>query len=164
MAFHVLEDMTASVEVIVFPDTFAQCSHLLGSEQPLIVQGTVQVNERGANLIADSVLPLAEAMEQCAEKAVIRLRSERLGRPQLDALKDLFYQFHGTMPVKLTLHFDGRGEADVEPHPDLRVRPCPEFCQRVQEQFGRDCLSVQMRKPEARKRKSEGGGDRSHQR
>jgi DNA polymerase III alpha subunit len=164
MAFTVLEDMTASVEVIVFPDTFAQCSHLLGSEQPLIVQGAVQVNERGANLIADSVLPLNEAMEQFAEKAVIRLRSDRIGRPQLTALKDLFYQFHGTMPVKLTLHFDGRGEADVEPHPDLRVRPCPEFCQRVQEQFGRDCLFMQIRKPEARKRKSEGSGDRFHQR
>jgi DNA polymerase-3 subunit alpha len=97
MAFIVLEDMTASTEVIVFPETFAQCSHLLGSEQPLIVQGTVQVNERGANLIADSVLPLNEAMETLAEKAVIRLRSDRIGRSQLDALKDLFYQFHGTL-------------------------------------------------------------------
>jgi DNA polymerase-3 subunit alpha len=164
MAFTVLEDMTASVEVIVFPDTFAQCSHLLGSEQPLIVQGSVQVSERGANIIADSVLPLNEALEQLMEKAVIRLRSDRVGRPQLTALKDLFYQFHGAMPVKLTLHFDGRGEADIEPHPDLRVRPCPEFFRLVRTQFGKDCLIVQTKKAEARKRKSEGSGDRSHQR
>ena len=66
--------------------------------------------------------------------------------------------------VKLTLHFDGRGEADIEPHPDLRVRPCPEFFRQVRTQCGRDCLSVQMRKAEARKRKSEGDGGHFKQR
>jgi DNA polymerase-3 subunit alpha len=139
MAFTVLEDMTASVEVVVFPETFARCSHLLGSEQPLIVQGSVQVSERGANIIADSVLPLNEALEQLTEKAVIRLRSDRVGRPQLTALKDLFYQFHGTVPIKITLHFDGRGEADIEPHPDMAVRPCADFFRQLRQQFGRDC-------------------------
>ena len=160
MAFTVLEDMTASVEVVVFPETFARCSHLLGSEQPLIVQGSVQVSERGANIIADSVLPLNEALEQLMEKAVIRLRSDRVGRPQLTALKDLLYQFHGTLPIKITLHFDGRGEADIEPHPDMAVRPCADFFQQLRQQFGRDCLVVQIRKAEARKRKSEAGRER----
>uniref|UniRef100_UPI004056A48C DNA polymerase III subunit alpha n=1 Tax=Candidatus Electronema sp. TaxID=2698783 RepID=UPI004056A48C len=160
MAFTVLEDMTASVEVVVFPETFARCSHLLGSEQPLIVQGTVQVSERGANIIADSVLPLNEALEQLMEKAVIRLRSDRVGRPQLTALKDLLYQFHGTLPIKITLHFDGRGEADIEPHPDMAVRPCADFFQQLRQQFGKDCLIVQTKKAEARKRKSEGGRER----
>jgi DNA polymerase-3 subunit alpha len=163
MAFTVLEDMTASVEVVVFPDTFARCGHLLGSEEPLIVQGSVQVSERGANIIADDILPLAQAMEKFASKAVITLPAAKATRPLLNELKTLLYQFHGTVPVKLTLHFDGRGEADIEPHHDLKVRPCPEFCQRVQATFGRRSLSMQMQRPEARKRKSEGGRDRSHQ-
>ncbi|MGR0481184.1 MAG: OB-fold nucleic acid binding domain-containing protein [Candidatus Electronema sp. V4] len=89
MAFTVLEDMTASVEVVVFPETFAGCSHLLGSEQPLIVQGSVQVSERGANIIADEVLPLHEAMEKFAEKAVIKIQAARTSRSQLTALKEL---------------------------------------------------------------------------
>ncbi|MGR0481195.1 MAG: hypothetical protein ACTFAL_07270 [Candidatus Electronema sp. V4] len=76
----------------------------------------------------------------------------------------MFYQFHGTLPVKITLHFDGRGEADIEPGPDLKVRPCPEFCQRVQDCVGPHCLKMPMQKAEARRKKSEGGGDRSYQR
>jgi DNA polymerase-3 subunit alpha len=123
----------------------------------------VQVSERGANIIADDILPLAQAMEKFASKAVITLPAAKATRPLLNELKTLLYQFHGTVPVKLTLHFDGRGEADIEPHHDLKVRPCPEFCQRVQATFGRRSLSMQMQRPEARKRKSEGGRDRSHQ-
>ncbi|MGX9728382.1 MAG: DNA polymerase III subunit alpha [Candidatus Electronema sp. VV] len=164
MAFTVLEDMTASVEVVVFPETFARCSHLLGSEQPLIVQGSVQVSERGANIIADEVLPLNEALEKFATQAVIKIQAARTSRSQLTALKELFYQFHGTLPVKITLHFDGRGEADIEPGPDLKIRPCPEFCQRVQECVGPQSLKMPMQKPELRRKKSEGGSDRSYSR
>ncbi len=158
MAFTVFEDMTASVEVIVFPDTFAQCSILLGSAQPLIVQGTVQQGERGAKIIADSILPLNEAMEKFSEKAVIKIQAARTSRQSLTELKDLLYQFHGTVPVKLTLHFDGRGEADIEPHPDLKIRPCSDFCKRLTASLGPRCLDIQRQKPEPRKRKSEGGG------
>ncbi|WP_417911151.1 DNA polymerase III subunit alpha [Candidatus Electronema sp. PJ] len=156
MAFTVLEDMSASVEVVVFPEVFARCSHLLGNDQPLIVQGTVQVSERGANIIADNILLLTQAMEEFIAKATIKIQAARTSRQQLLELKDLLYQFHGPVPVKITLHFDGRGEVDIEPHSDLKVRLCPDFCQQVKESFGQKCLKVEKRKAEARQRKSEG--------
>jgi DNA polymerase-3 subunit alpha len=64
------------------------------------------------------------------------------------------------VPVKVTLHFDGRGEADIEPHPDLKVRPCPDFCQQLQASFGPQCLALQMQRPEARRRNSGKGRER----
>jgi DNA polymerase-3 subunit alpha len=103
-------------------------------------------------------------MEQFATQAVITIQAARTSREQLAELKKLLYQFHGTVPIKLTLHFDGRGEADIDPHPDLKVRPCPEFCQQVQSFFGRHCLSLHIQRPEARKRKNEGGGGYSSRR
>jgi DNA polymerase-3 subunit alpha len=160
MAFAAVEDMSASVEVVVFPETFARCGHLLGSEEPLIVQGSVQVSERGANIIADNILPLSQAMEEFATQAVITIQAARTSRDQLTELKNLLYQFHGKVPVKLTLHFNGRGEADIEPHPDLSVRPCPEFCQRLTAFFGPSCLDLQMQRPEARQRKGGKGRER----
>ncbi|CAK8716735.1 DNA-directed DNA polymerase [Candidatus Electronema halotolerans] len=160
MAFAAVEDMTASVEVVVFPETFARCGHLLGSEEPLIVQGAVQVSERGANIIADDIMPLTQAMEDFATQAVITIQAARTSRQQLTELKDMLYQFHGKVPVKVTLHFDGRGEADIEPHPDLKVRPCPDFCQQLQASFGPQCLALQMQRPEARRRNSGKGRER----
>jgi DNA polymerase III subunit alpha len=63
MAFTTLEDMSARVEVIIFPSTFAECAHLLRTEQPLVVLGTVQQGERGAKMVAQEVKTLAEALE-----------------------------------------------------------------------------------------------------
>ncbi|RWX48621.1 Helix-hairpin-helix motif-containing protein [Candidatus Electrothrix communis] len=159
MAFTVLEDMSSSVEVIVFPETFARCSHYLGKDEPLIVLGTVQQGERGAKIIAEDIYSLDKAVEQFTEQASIRLPADRIGRNQLIELKELIYQFHGSAPIKLTLHFDGRGEVDILPMKDITVRPCSDFFQKVKDSFGPGCLSVQMRQAEVKRKKRFGGGN-----
>ncbi len=158
MAFTVLEDMSSSVEVIVFPETFARCSHYLGKDEPLIVLGTVQQGERGAKIIAEDIYSLDKAVEQFTEQTSIRLSADRIGRKQLVELKELIYQYHGSAPIKLTLHFDGRGEVDILPMKDITVRPCSAFFQKVKDSFGPRCLSVQMRQAEVKRKKRFGGG------
>ncbi len=162
MAFTMLEDMSSKVEVIVFPNTFAHCSELLGTDEPLVVLGTVQQGERGAKIIAEAIDPLAEAMEKYTEKTMIRLQANRTMRTQLIQLKDMLYQFHGTSPVKLTLHFDGRGEVDIEMLKDLTIRPCPDFFHRVKESFGPESLSVQMKQVEIKRQQRRSGYKRTN--
>ncbi len=159
MAFTVLEDMSSSIEVIVFPSTFAQCSELLGSDEPLVVLGTIQLGERGAKIIAETIDPLNRALEKYTENTVIRLQAKNTMRQQLTQLKDLLYKYHGPSPVKLTLHFDGRGEVDIEMLKDLTIRPCPEFFNQVKKSFGPGSLTVQMKQSEI-KRKGRGGYNR----
>ena len=156
MAFIVLEDMSSSVEVVIFPSTFADCSHLLGGEEPLIVLGTVQQGERGAKIIAQSVDRLSDALEKYTEKTSIRLPAKRTSRQHMEQLKEMLYTFHGTVPLHLTLHFDGRGEVDIEILKDLSIRPTADFFQAVSALCGSDALQVQMRNTEVRKRKSYG--------
>jgi DNA polymerase-3 subunit alpha len=158
MAFTVLEDMTSSVEVIVFPETFSRCSQFLGKDDPLIVLGTIQQGERGAKVIAEDIFPLDKAVEQFTEQTLIRLPADRIARNQLVELKELIYQYHGSGPIKLTLHFDGRGEVDILPMKDITVRPCPDFFNKVKSSFGPECLSVQMRQTEVKRKKRFGGG------
>ena len=156
MAFTVLEDMDASIEVIVFPGTFAQCSELLGSDTPLIVLGTVQQGERGTKIIAESIVPLDQAMEKYIDNTVIKLQVTPTLREQLMQLKNMLYQFHGPSPVKLTLHFDGRGEVDIELLKDLTIRPCPDFFKQVKESFGSNTLSIQMKQAEIQRKHGRG--------
>ncbi len=156
MAFTVLEDMTSSIEVIVFPTTFAQCSDLLGSDEPLVVLGTIQQGERGAKIIAESVDPLERAIEKYTDRTVIRLQAARTRRNELVRLKDMLYQYHGSSPVKLTLHFDGRGEVDIEMLKDLTIRPCPEFFSEIKKSFGPQSLLVQMKQAEIQRKQKRG--------
>jgi len=145
MAFTVFEDMSGSVEVIVFPNTFAQCSDLLLGDEPLVVLGSVQQSERGAKIIAESIYPLDKAIEEFTENTVIKMQAQTTQQQHLVQLKEMLYQFHGSSSVRLTLHFDGRGEVDIELLKDLTIRPCSDFFDQVKETFGEQALSVQMK-------------------
>jgi len=48
MAFVTIEDLTGSIEVVVFPTTFAESGHLLTTDESLIIQGKLQQDDRGA--------------------------------------------------------------------------------------------------------------------
>ncbi|PIE58614.1 MAG: DNA polymerase III subunit alpha [Desulfobulbus propionicus] len=161
MAFLSVEDMTGKIEVVVFPSTFAECAELLRSEQPLIVSGEVQISERGAKIIAQSVHQLNDAMEQYTEKARIILQAHATSRQHMGQLKELLYQYHGATPLNLTLHFDGRGEVDIEILKDLTIRACPQFFHEVTQLCGSSALQLQMRA--ARATRGTGNGRYRHQ-
>ena len=157
MAFTTLEDMSASIEVIVFPSTFAECSELLLSEQPLVVLGTVQQGERGAKVVAQEVKGLSQALEQYTERAIITLRAGMTSRQHMMELKELFYQHHGTTPVQLTLHFDNRGEVDIQVLKDMSIRPSSDLFHKITSLCGPRSLQVQMRRPEVQQRRNGNG-------
>jgi DNA polymerase-3 subunit alpha len=157
MAFTTLEDMSASIEVIVFPSTFAECAELLVSEQPLVVLGTVQQGERGAKVVAQEIKRLTEALEQYTERAVITLRASATSRQHMLELKELLYQHHGATPVLLTLHFDNRGEVDIQVLKDMSIRPSSDLFHKITRLCGPRSLAVQMRKPEMQPRRNGNG-------
>ncbi|NOR25753.1 MAG: DNA polymerase III subunit alpha [Desulforhopalus sp.] len=133
MAFLAIEDIYEAVEVVVFPDTYSRCEEILSSTDPIIVQGTVQKDERGPKIIADSINSLQEAREKYTDSAKIKLEADKLSRQQMEKVKKILYQFHGSCPVLLTLHFQGRGEVDIEVLKDLTVRPCRQLTDQVEE-------------------------------
>ncbi|MBC8208502.1 MAG: DNA polymerase III subunit alpha [Desulfobulbaceae bacterium] len=153
MAFITLEDVLSTVEVIIFPETYTRCWQMLNSNEPIVVQGTVQKNERGAKIIADDLFPLPEALEKFTESMTMRLKSGSVNRQRLEKLKELLYRFHGPCPLLLTLHFDGQGEVDVEIMKDLTIRPCREFSEAADELLGYPALAYKKRPLVGKQRK-----------
>lgn len=128
MAFITLEDLTGSIEVIIFPRLFAECADLLIGEEPLIIQGKLQTDEeQGAKIIADSVDTLLEARKKFTERATILLRADSISRPKVEGLKQVLQKFYGPCPVNLTIHFDQRGEVDIAIPKDMTIIPCRDF-------------------------------------
>ncbi len=136
MAFLTIEDVLETVEVVVFPDTFSRCYKILSSTDPIIIQGTVQKDERGAKIIAESLYTLPNAREIFTELARIRLDSDKITRKKLEEVKKVLYQFHGDCPLVLTLHFAGHGEVDIDVVKDLKIKPCRELTETVKEALG----------------------------
>lgn len=63
MAFLTVEDLTGSVEVIVFPKTYEQVHFLLKRDAVVVVRGKVDIMEQQAKILAERVMPLDEAEE-----------------------------------------------------------------------------------------------------
>jgi DNA polymerase III subunit alpha len=145
MAFLTLEDVLDAVEVVVFPETYARTQHLLTATEAVIIQGTVQQDERGAKILAESIDLLPEAREKYTESIRLDLKAASVSRGRLEALKKSCYQFHGNCPLLLTLHFPGHGEVDVEILKDLTIRPCREFSDKTQEIFGYPAISYRKK-------------------
>lgn len=152
MAFAVLEDMSSRVEMVIFPSTFAECSHILDQDEAVVVLGQVQLNERGAKIIAESIDTLSQAMIKYTKEIAIRVRAQQTNRQQLEMLKEMFYQHHGTCPVRLILHFDGRGEVDVEILKDLKIKPSAEFFHQVEKTLGYPALTIALKEIEVKNR------------
>ncbi|SHO50460.1 DNA polymerase III subunit alpha [Desulfopila aestuarii] len=141
MAFLTVEDILEAVEVVVFPSAYTQCEHILSSTDPVIVCGTVQQDERGPKIIAETIDSLPEAREKYTEKVKVRLDSDKISRKQIEAVKKTLYQFHGSCPLLLTLHYPGRGEVDIEVTKDLTIRPCRELSDRLYEILNYNAVS-----------------------
>lgn len=161
MAFLAVEDIFEAVDVIIFPDTYTQCSHLLSSTDPIIVQGMVQKDERGAKIIADSLYSLAEAREKFTELVRIKLNSDMVSRQRLDSLKKILYQYHGNCPLLLTLHFPGHGEVDIDVLKELTIRPCRTLSDKIEDLLGYQALTYR-KSPISLQGRKKWNGKKSH--
>ncbi|WP_419176551.1 DNA polymerase III subunit alpha [Desulfosediminicola sp.] len=160
MAFLTMEDILETVEVVVFPSAYPHCEHLLQSSDPVVVQGTVQQDERGPKILAENIDTLTDAREKYTEMVKVKLDADKISRKQIEQVKKTLYQFHGSCPLRLTLHFPGRGEVDIDPPQDLTIRPCRELTDRMKEILEFNAVSF-TRKPimlTPRKKKQWGNG------
>jgi DNA polymerase-3 subunit alpha len=66
MAFVTLEDLTGSVEVVVFPRTYEQHGYLLKRDAVLLMRGKVDIQEQTAKLLCEEILPLPSSPEAAA--------------------------------------------------------------------------------------------------
>ncbi|WP_136805449.1 DNA polymerase III subunit alpha [Desulfosediminicola flagellatus] len=161
MAFLTIEDIFEAVEVVVFPSAYEGCSHLLSSTDPVIVQGTIQQDERGPKILAENIETLPDAREKYTELVKVKLVADKINRRQIEQVKKTLYQFHGSCPLLLTLHYPGRGEVDIEVTQDLTIRPCRELTDRMEEILTYDAITF-TRKPIVlipRKKKQWGNGN-----
>ncbi|MBI3976380.1 MAG: DNA polymerase III subunit alpha, partial [Armatimonadetes bacterium] len=112
MAFLTLEDLTGSVEVIIFPRTYEQNAFLLKKDAILVVRGRADVAEQQVKILADSLFPLAEA--PAAEPPA---PTEPLPPGEGLSAAEAAGNWPGPLPVE-----SGNGGSPEEEPPELHVR------------------------------------------
>jgi DNA polymerase-3 subunit alpha len=134
MAFVQLEDLTGSIEVVVFNSTYTAARELLVEDAVLIVKGRVDHKQQGETKLVALEVSRFEAMP---ERREVRLKVDARSAPAgvIRELAGLVRDFPGEAPVYVDL-VTSIGSKLLELGPDYRVDPQPDFFASVRHLLG----------------------------
>ena len=139
MAFVTLEDLSGSVDVIVFSDLYSKAQELLKSDEPLLVTGTAEISEDNARMIATDIESLALAQKKKTQVVHIDLDSSVIQVDQLQNLKMVLQRYRGACPVFLHLKISEKEESiytTLKLGHTVQVVPSEALVREVQGLFG----------------------------
>ncbi len=101
MAFARFEDTTGGLEVIIFPDTFAQYERVLKSDGPVVVAGILEQEEGTSKIIAEQLRSISDLFNQIKR---ITIDVDERHTQKLVLLKDWAVKNPGDAALCLRLH------------------------------------------------------------
>jgi DNA polymerase-3 subunit alpha len=134
MAFVQLEDVTGSIEIVVFNSTYAAARGLLVEDAVLVVKGRIDHKQQGeTKLVALEV----SAFEAVPERREVRLKVDARSAPAgvIRELAGVVRDFPGEAPVYVDL-VTSLGSKLLELGPEYRVDPQPDFFASVRHLLG----------------------------
>jgi DNA polymerase-3 subunit alpha len=102
MAFLTIEDKTAQVETVVFPQVFAKYAELLGKERLIVLEGRVDFQDDSVKLLASRIWDAAALPKPTTEPVLfIKISPEQERDSTLSNLQKLIVEKKGTISVVL---------------------------------------------------------------
>jgi len=102
MAIINLEDLTGTVETLVFPRVFEKFSNLIKVDQMVFIKGKLSLREDEPKLLPDEVIPLEGVTTKFTKAILINLATPGLDKPLLGNLKNILSRHRGKVPVFLS--------------------------------------------------------------
>ncbi|MHB8764280.1 MAG: OB-fold nucleic acid binding domain-containing protein, partial [Deferrisomatales bacterium] len=138
MAFVTLEDQEGTLEVVVFPELFARAEGLLQADAPVIVRGTLERSDDSGKVLAEDVVPLAQAAERLTRSVHIHVNAALHTRRDLEALRQVLsaQEHRGELPGFLHVVVPEKAEAVIRLSPAYTLKASAGLKQAVREVFG----------------------------
>jgi DNA polymerase-3 subunit alpha len=136
MAYVTLEDMLGTIELLVFPELFSRSGHLLSTDEPLVVTGTLDVGEKSTKIKASDIVLLVELTARGTSRVHFDLRSPGLDRSQLEALKDIIARHSGKCDTLLHIVIPDNCRATIPLPGNFRVSASDDLAVDVEKLVG----------------------------
>jgi DNA polymerase-3 subunit alpha len=99
MAAFVLEDMSDRVEAVAFPESYKKYYDCLRDDQMVWIRGRFMGEGENRKIQVQQVLPLAEAFEKQAKRAILRIFLPGLEESVFEELKEMLTKHPGDCPL-----------------------------------------------------------------
>ena len=138
MVFLRLDDLSSSVEIVVFNSVLASARELLEADRVLVAKGRVDHKEGETKMVALELAPF----EATAERTEVRLRVDARRAPAglIRELADVTRRYPGDAAVVVALE-TSQGRQTVAFGPEFRVRPAPDFYAEVKALLGEAAIA-----------------------
>jgi DNA polymerase-3 subunit alpha len=142
MAVFMLDDIAGGIEVVVFPETFGKCGHLIASDAMLLVRGKFEKDEESARLVATELQPISLLKERTTREVIIHLKAS--SRNTMEALAELLSRHRGDRRVSLELDVKKNGGPGLRVRADVaqRVRPSERLVEEVEQLCGAGTIEL----------------------
>jgi len=145
MANFVLEDLTGTMEVLVWPQAYDRGKDLLETDSPLLVTGRYDTESSNGNaearLLCTAIQPMDSVWNDVVQKARISLPVAGLQPEKILALQSLITSNPGRCLVEFELVKE-LYRIHVVPNRDLRINPVPSFVRAVENLFGDNSVTL----------------------
>ncbi len=142
MAILNLEDLSGTIEVVVFPDLYKTSQHLLLTDTPLIVAGQLDKNEQENKIKAVRLHLLTEVRKRATTRMDIRFSATGLTQEDLVKVKEILVKYQGSVPVYLRLQNPSRPESLISVGRELRVNPSEQLISELEAVLGSGVVSL----------------------
>ena len=144
MAVFMLEDIAGSLEVVVFPETFAKHALMIEADAMLLVRGKFEKDDESARMVATELLPISALRERTTREVIIHLHNGQQGRTTFEHLAELLARHRGDRRVLLELDVNSQDKSlRVRSEVAQRVKPTERLVTEVEELCGAG--SVELR-------------------
>ncbi len=107
MAVLILEDLVGFVEIVVFPNLYAQFVEILEEDEIICVRGRLDVKEEEVKMVALEIV--RPDLQDDRERAlIVKISAERCTDEDLTKLKEILKEHPGPNPVELHLRNGGQ--------------------------------------------------------
>ncbi len=145
MANVILEDMTGSIEVVVFPDLFNKTADLLKSDEPIVVKGFVDANETSIKLIASDIILLEEIRKKKVKALEIYINEKAITTKLLLHIRDIISHYPGQCELRFRIEVSNNGYKKgfiISTHKDYWVTPCQDMVDKIQALLGPNTVQL----------------------
>jgi DNA polymerase III subunit alpha len=136
MAVIKIEDLSGSIEVILFPDLFARSSALIKSDDPLLITGTVEKGDRTTKIIGQEMTSLSSVRQRFVKAIVLNIDQATVSRPLLEDLRDLAFRYPGDCRLRFRVAPVSGKAVTVIADERFKVEPCHELVREMENLTG----------------------------
>ena len=138
-----LEDLTGTLEVLVWPKAYAQHRSLIENDMPVLIRGRCETDTKGeVRLLCSEILHLDSLWEKAVNKASIQISLPTLDSNKISQLRSVLSRFEGKCPLEFVLSQAQDYRVRVVPGEQFLVNPGPAFIEAVEELFGENSVNL----------------------